>query len=104
MIENREKLNKYLKELIIPKIKAGEHKEFLRQKLKAEYKNLNEQSKKLMFRPIFKYAFTFSIVLIILFGAYISKNIIEAHDGQLRVKNNKTGGCTFSFMLPTKIK
>jgi signal transduction histidine kinase len=33
-------------------------------------------------------------------GLYISKSIIEAHDGTITAKNNKTGGSTFSFVLP----
>lgn len=37
-------------------------------------------------------------------GLYISKNIIEAHNGNLKVTNNKSSGSTFSFTLPSKIK
>jgi signal transduction histidine kinase len=33
-------------------------------------------------------------------GLYISKNIIEAHGGQMWAHNNDTGGATFSFKLP----
>jgi signal transduction histidine kinase len=34
-------------------------------------------------------------------GLYISKNIIEAHGGRMRAKNNEDGkGATFSFSLP----
>ena len=34
-------------------------------------------------------------------GLYISKNIIEAHDGRIWAENNKDGkGATFSFSLP----
>jgi signal transduction histidine kinase len=36
-------------------------------------------------------------------GLYISKSIIEAHGGTIQVKNNKSGGCTFSFILPIKM-
>jgi two-component system, OmpR family, sensor histidine kinase VicK len=34
-------------------------------------------------------------------GLYISKNIIEAHDGKIWASNNNNGkGCTFGFSLP----
>jgi signal transduction histidine kinase len=36
-------------------------------------------------------------------GLYISKNIIEAHDGKMWAENNKDGkGATFYFSLPLK--
>jgi len=38
-------------------------------------------------------------------GLYISKNIIEAHGGQIWAKNNEGGkGATFSFSLPLNNK
>ncbi len=38
-------------------------------------------------------------------GFYISKNIIEAHGGNIWAKNNKDGkGATFSFSLPLAIQ
>ena len=42
-------------------------------------------------------------------GLYISKNIIEAHNGEIWAKNNKddsggSNGATFSFSLPCNIE
>jgi signal transduction histidine kinase len=36
-------------------------------------------------------------------GLYISKNIIEAHDGKIWAQNNPKVGTTFSFEIPPKI-
>jgi len=37
-------------------------------------------------------------------GLYISKNIIEAHDGKIWAKNNENEkGATFSFSLPISV-
>ena len=33
-------------------------------------------------------------------GLTLSKDIIEAHDGQISVENNSEAGCTFTFSLP----
>jgi signal transduction histidine kinase len=39
-------------------------------------------------------------------GLYICKNIVEAHGGKLKAKNNEDGsrGATFSFSIPLKYK
>lgn len=38
-------------------------------------------------------------------GLYLSKSIIEAHDGRIWAKNNEDGrGSTFEFSLPLTIK
>ena len=37
-------------------------------------------------------------------GLNISKRIIQAHNGEITVTNNKECGCTFSFTLPIQKK
>jgi len=34
-------------------------------------------------------------------GLAISKKIVTSYGGKINVKNNKVGGCTFSFSLPS---
>ena len=36
-------------------------------------------------------------------GLYLCQRIAQAHNGQLRVKNNEDKGCQFSFMLPNDV-
>ena len=43
-MKNEEKLFKYLKEVSLPKIDAGQHKKYLKQKLRVEFKNFKPVS------------------------------------------------------------
>ena len=78
-MKNEEKLYKYLKEVSLPKIESGAHKEYLRQKLKAEFREFAESrsQKPAFLKPLFKFSLTIAVLFIIIFAGYISLTVYK---------------------------
>ena len=72
-MRNEEKLYNYLKKVSLPKIDAGSHKEFLKQKLVAEFKEFKPSYSYHMLR----YSLTIALFFIVIFVGYISFTIFN---------------------------
>jgi signal transduction histidine kinase len=84
-------------EIIMEKTRENNEKEFVSVKVKDNGTGIDSQILPKLFQKFTTKSESGGTGL----GLYISKNIIEAHDGKIRAENNLDGkGVTFSFTLP----
>jgi two-component system, OmpR family, sensor histidine kinase VicK len=85
-------------EIILEKIIESNEKEFVSVKIRDNGIGIDSQILPRLFQKFTTKSESGGTGL----GLYISKNIVEAHDGKIGVENNLDGkGVTFSFTLPT---
>jgi signal transduction histidine kinase len=91
-------LNEGKIEIILEKIREGNEKEFVSVKIRDNGTGIDSQILPRLFQKFATKSEFGGTGL----GLYISKNIIEAHDGKIWAENNVDGkGVTFSFTLST---